>query len=266
MKQYKEIIYEKEDGIAIITLNRPDRLNAIGWSMRLELPEAIEDVQRDANIRVLILTGAGRGFCAGGDVKGQMERTQGKVPEEVIRAELREPVGSFGLALHNLGKPTIAAVNGVAVGAGLSLALLCDLRIASEEARFSVRFTQAGLSCDTGLSYALPKVVGMGKALELMLLNDLIDAKEAERIGLVSKVVPANDLMKVAKEIARKIADSAPIATQMMKQVAYLGFTNDLEDQLRVESDAVQRCQKSQDHREAAQAFLEKRTPIFKGM
>ena len=265
MKQYKEIIYEKEDGVAIITLNRPDRLNAIGWSMRLELPEAIEDVQRDANIRVLILTGAGRGFSAGGDVKAQMDRAQGKVPEEVIRAELQEPVGGFTLALH-MGKPTIAAVNGVAVGAGLSLALLCDLRIASEEARFSVRFTQAGLSSDTGLSYALPKIVGMSKALELMLLNDLIDAKEAERIGLVNKVVPANDLMKVTKEIARKLADSAPLATQMMKQVAYLGFTNDLEDQIRVESDAVQRSQKSQDHREAAQAFLEKRTPIFKGM
>ena len=247
MESYEKIVYEKGDGIATITLNRPDKLNALNWPMRLELIDAIEDVGHDDNVRVLILTGAGRGFCAGGDVGRQLRRAQGEEPEE----NLRQPVGGFCLALRSLEKPIIAAVNGVAVGAGLSLALHCDLRIASEEARFGVLFSQVGLSPDSGMSYALPKLVGLGKALELMFLNDIIGAKEAERIGLVNRVVPANDLMDVTREMAGAIAKFSPLAIQMTKQVAYLGFINDLNVQLHVESDAVQRCLKSDEHKEA---------------
>lgn len=266
MNAYKEIAYQKENGVGIITLNRPEKLNAIGWSMRQELPAAIEDARRDDSVRVLILTGAGRAFCAGGDVNAQSDRIHGTVPAEVLRAELRKPLGVFGSAVRSLEKPTIAAVNGVAVGAGLSLALHCDLRIASEDARFGVIFSQVGLSPDSGMSYILPKLVGMAKALELMLVNEFVDAQEAWRIGLVNRVVPSQDLMKVASELARKIAGNAPLAMRLTKQIAYLGFINDLESQVCVESDAVQRCLKSQDHREAVQAFLEKRKPVFSGM
>ncbi len=265
MSQYKDIIYEEENGFAIITLNRPDRLNAIGWAMRLELPKAFENVRRNDNVQALIVTGAGRAFCSGGDVKGQHERAMGKVPEEVAITELWEPIGSFASELHKLEKLTIAAVNGVAMGAGMSIASLCDLRIASEKAKFGAVFNRVGLVPDCGLSYTLPRLVGVSKSIELMLLNEIIDAREAERIGFVNKVVPAEDLMKAAKEIASKIAAGAPIATRLTKQAVYFSLFNTLREQLHIESDMQRRCLNSQDQREAAQAFVEKRKPVFKG-
>ena len=266
MKEYEEIIYGKSDGIATITLNRPDRLNAIGFGMISELPDVIEDAQRDDDVRIVIVTGAGGGFCSGYDVATQAERSEGKAPDAVVRKEIWEPIGKLGLALYKLDKITIAAINGIAVGAGMALALLCDIRIASESARFCSIYTQRGLTPDYGLTWTLPRLVGISRALELMLLNDIIDANMAEQIGLVNKVVSDKDLMNVTKDISTKIANLPPIPIQFTKRLTNLGLVNRLEDHICIESDAAWRCFRSEDAKESAKAFKEKRVPVFKGM
>lgn len=263
--EYKEILLEKEGGVAILTFNRPEKLNALSFSMRGEIHAAMQEVQEDDGVRALIVTGAGRGFCSGADVAIQAARIAGQL-EETSRKTILEMVGSVLLALEKVNKPVIAAINGVAAGVGLSFALACDIRIASEEARFSAIWVRRGLIPDGAATYLLPMLVGIDRALEMSFTGEMIDAAEAERIRLVTRVVPAAELMVRAKELARKIADGPPIAMELIKKVMWEEVRNNIRKHLIFESYSQNVCRKTQDHREGSLAAKEKRPAKFKGL
>jgi len=261
----KEILVEKDGPVAVLTLNRPEKMNAISLDMRVEIPRALEEIQANDAVRVLILTGAGRGFCSGADVAVQAARAAGQVAD-TSRQTMMQLVGSFILAFERVNKPVIAAVNGVAAGVGLTMTLTCDIRIASSAARFSAIWVKRGLIADGGASLLLPLTVGMEKALELCFTGEVIDAPEAERIGLVSRVVPPEELMARAKELARKIAANPPISVELAKRVMWEKVRSQLRETLIFESYAQGLCRTTQDQKEAVKAFMEKREPVFKGL
>ena len=257
---YEDLLLEKRDGIATITLNAPEKMNALTIGMRKSIIFVADELARDDEVRVVVVTGAGRGFCSGADLSGG--------GAEMSRQQCIEFLGpSWGAeAFYKLGKPVIAAINGACVGAGFSLALSMDIRIASETARFGAVFVLRGLTPDCGITYWLPKVVGTSKALELMFTGEIIGAAEAERLGIVSQVVPPDDLMKVTQELAAKIVQQAPLSVELSKRMVYRGMIDDIARQIEMETYAHQICQQSEDYREAVRAFLEKRPqPKFKG-
>ncbi|MFQ5874711.1 MAG: enoyl-CoA hydratase/isomerase family protein, partial [Dehalococcoidia bacterium] len=200
---YKEIIFEKEKPLATITLNRPDKLNAYTWVMGQEITKALEEARKDRNIRAVIVTGAGRGFCSGVDVGGSRGGPQEAAP---IRRD--SAMGPPVRKLSQFDKPVIVAINGIVAGGGLSFAMACDIRIASDRARFSQIFVKRGIVPDNGSTWLLPRLVGMAKSCELAWTGDIIDAAEGERIGLVSRVVPHDDLLPVVRELATRIANN----------------------------------------------------------
>lgn len=261
----KDLILEKDGPIAILTLNRPDKMNAINAEMRELFPRALQEVQEDDNLRALIITGAGRGFCSGADVAAQAARAAGQ-QVDTSRKTILALVGDLILAFEKINKPIIAAVNGIAAGVGLTITLACDLRIASTNARFAAIWVKRGLIADGGATLLLPLIVGMEKALELSFTGDIIDAQEAERIRLVSKVVPHEELMNRAKELAKKIASGPPISVELVKRVMWEKIRNQLREQLLLESYAQNICRTTQDQKEAVKAFMEKREPQFKGL
>ncbi len=261
----KCFILEKKDHVAVLKLNRPEKMNAINDEMRESLPHILQEIQADDNIRAVILTGEGRGFCSGEDVAVQSDHADGRIVE-TSRQSLFQLAGSIVLPFEKLNKPIIAAVNGIAVGSGLAIALVCDIRIASANARFSSIWVKRGLVADGGASLLLPLSVGMEKALELCFTGELINAQEAERIRLVSKVVPPEELMHQANELAQKIASMPPIAMELVKKIMWEKIRNQLREQLLLESYAKSICRTTQDHKEAVNAFMEKRDPIFKGL
>ena len=261
----KDLILEKDGHIAILTLNRPDKMNAINAEMRELFPRALQEVQEDDNLRALIITGAGRGFCSGADVAAQAARAAGQ-QVDTSRKTILALVGNLILAFEKINKPIIAAVNGIAAGVGLTITLACDLRIASTNARFAAIWVKRGLIADGGATLLLPLIVGMEKALELSFTGDIIDAQEAERIRLVSKVVPHEELMNRAKELAKKIASGPPISVELVKRVTWEKIRNQLREQLLLESYAQNICRTTQDQKEAVKAFMEKREPQFKGL
>ena len=261
----EELIYSCKDGAAKLTLNRPERLNAITQTMFDGIEQVVDEVKRNDDVKVLVITGASRGFCSGADV---VARLAVRVTEGALKKthkEMVEPVGHIASVIRSLGKPVIGAINGVAVGAGLSFALLCDIRIASEQARFGAIWVRRGLIPDVGGTYLLPRTIGLDKALELAFTGDIIDAKEAERIGLVTKVVPHDDLMKVTDELALKIARGPSVAIELMKRGMYRALDNDLDTQLDFESYAQNLCMGTEDFKEGVTAFKEKREPRFQG-
>ena len=263
--EYEDLLLEKDDcGIATLTLNVPNKLNALTVKMGMNLPLAVDEVARDDKVRVLIVTGAGRGFCSGADVSAIQALTGAAEWSRFTRLQVTGwPVADI---FPRLLKPTLAAVNGPCVGGGLSLALSCDIRIASETARFGVAQVARALVPDFGLTCYLPLVAGISNALELMYTAELIDAAEALRIGLVSRVVPPDDLMKAARELAGKIAQQAPLSVELTKMMVWRGLFDRLARQLDLETDAIRICRESEDHRESVKAFLEKRPlPKFKG-
>ena len=258
-----EIILEKGDGIATITLNRPQKLNSITLGMAERMVRMLEELNEDDEVKVLILTGAGRAFCTGVDISGPI------LPEETLRTVRLDPfpwITRLFLRLYEMDKPTIAAINGIVSGSGFGLALGCDIRIAAENATFSLIFVKRGLISGCGTTFLLPRIVGLSKAFELMWTGDSFDAQEAERIGLVSRVVPQHDLMKVTKELANKIAKGPSIAIELMKRAVRKGLeTNDFAAQLIYEGWAQNFCLETEDGKEGVKAFLEKREPIFRG-
>ena len=255
----ESIIYEKQDGVAKITLNRPQALNAFTPEMNRELQQILKDADEDKGIRCFLLTGAGRAFCAGQDLKGRTPGKKGSLGES-----LRKNYNPVILRLRRTEKIVLAAVNGVAAGAGCNLALACDLRIASEEAKFIQAFVRVGLAPDSGGSYILPRLVGLGKALELLLLGEPVDAAEALRLGLVAKVVPASELPSAALEMAGRLA-RGPRSTGLIKRAVNRAMLPDLESQLDYEAYLQEIAGKSADYDEGVRAFLEKRQPVFKG-
>jgi 2-(1,2-epoxy-1,2-dihydrophenyl)acetyl-CoA isomerase len=258
---YQTLILEKENGIATITLNRPEVLNALNMKLTEELGLAIEDIEKDDTARVLVITGAGRAFCAGGDLK-DFPLNPGDM---VASTEALEKWHSVLLSMRRLEKPVIASVNGVAVGGGFDLALMCDMRIASENARFGEVYVRIGATSDSGGTYLLPYLVGTAKACELLFTGDIIDANEAERIGLVNKVVPAAKLESTTKELAAKLANGPPRAMGMMKTAIYMSLTQDIESALRYVVYMTCLCLQTEDAREGIAAFAEKRQPVFRG-
>jgi 2-(1,2-epoxy-1,2-dihydrophenyl)acetyl-CoA isomerase len=261
----KDLILERDGHVAILTLNRPEKMNAISLEMRETIPRALQEIQEDDNLRAVIITGAGRGFCSGADVAVLAARTAGQ-QADTSRKTLLALVGNFILGFEKINKPVIAAINGVAAGIGLTLTLYCDVRIASSNARFSTIWVKRGLIADGGATLLLPLTVGLEKALELCFTGEVIDAREAERIRLVSRVVPAEELMIRAKELAQKIAAGPPVSVELAKRVIWEKIRNQLREQLILESYAQNVCRTTHDQKEAVKAFMEKREPQFKGM
>ena len=259
---YEHILYELEDDVATVTLNRPDRLNALGLNMREEILDAVLRAEKEA--RALVITGAGRGFCSGGDVKEMAERREKE--GDILQGEQDMPTRDrVVLALREMGIPSIASVNGVAAGAGCNLALACDIRIASSEARFGEVFVRRGLHPDWGGTFLLPWLVGTAKACELIFTGDIVDAEEALRLGMVNRVVPPDRLEEETRQFARRLAQGPPVAIRMAKRGIYKSMVEGLRSILEYESYAQSICSKTEDAAEGIKAFVEKREPHFKG-
>ena len=262
---YDDVLLEVKDRIAVVSLNAPEKANAVTRQMKKGLARVVSDIARDDEISVVIVTGSGRHFSAGGDLDGMKARVDGTMEE--TRYEKLQQVGNYGDLFPRLDKPVIAAVNGAAVGAGFSIAMSCDIRIAADNTKFGALFVLRGMVPDSCLTYILPRVVGTSKALELMFTGDMIDAIEAKSLGIVSKVVPPDELMQTARDLAVRIASQPPIAIELTKRTVYRSMLNDLSNHLDWETYAQQLCWRTEDFKESARAFLEKRpSPPFKGM
>ena len=264
--EYEGLILEKKGHVAILTMNRPHRLNALTAEISNDLlPKIFREVQEDDAVRALIITGAGKGFCTGADIV-----LFNQAAEEGRLQEMLEPGGdsiggAFVLGLYNLEKPVIAAVNGVAAGGGVSIALLSDIRVASEKAVFNLAFVMRGLIPDCGCTFLMPRLLGTGRCYEYMYTGDSIDAREAERIGLVNRVVPHEKLMEEAEALAARIVQGPPLALKQIKRAVQNGLLNNLEQQLYFETYAQKFLMGSQDFREGLDSFRNKRMPEFKG-
>jgi len=261
---YECLLYEVKDGIATLTLNRPERLNALGGTLRQDLHDAVARAGADPEVRVMVVTGAGKGFCSGGDVKAMGEAKAGQ-RERPLLEKIAPGRDRTLLAMREAPQPIIAAVNGAAAGAGMNLALGCDLRIASTAAKFTQAFVKRGLHPDWGGTYFLPRVVGMAKACEMIFTGEVIDAAEALRLGIVSRVVAPEELLPTAYEVARRIAAGPPVAIRLAKRSLYANEDLDLRGALQMETMAQNICFETEDATEGIRAFGEKRAPIFKG-
>jgi enoyl-CoA hydratase/carnithine racemase len=257
------LLYEIADGgVATITLNRPERLNAFNDEMIDRWVDALDDARTNDAVQVVVVTGAGRAFCSGGDVGGMAGREAGTGLD--LKRGL-ERIHRIPLALEALDKPVIAALNGPAVGAGLDMALMCDLRYAAEGARFSEGYIKVGLIPGDGGTYFLPRLVGIARALELLWTGDPIDAHEAERIGLVNRVLPPEQLLPAVYELAGRLARGPSVAIRVTKRAVYQGLRMDLRAHLDMISSHMSFIQQTDDHREGARAFVEKRAAAFTG-
>jgi 2-(1,2-epoxy-1,2-dihydrophenyl)acetyl-CoA isomerase len=254
------VLREQADGVLTLTFNRPDALNSFTVEMKEALLAALKDAARDRAVRAVILTGAGRAFSAGQDLK---ERQGADVPD--LGTELRARYNPIVLAMRRLEKPIIGAVNGVAAGAGCSVALACDIRIASQAASFIEVFGRVGLVPDTGSSWFLPRLVGYARAAEMVFTTDPIDAATAERIGLVNRVVAADRLADEARALAARLAQAAPLALALAKRGLNRALDTGLEEALEFEAQLQAIAGRSADHREGVAAFVEKRPPRFSG-
>jgi len=260
-----DLIEQVKDGVAVLTLNRPDRLNAMSRPMLDALLEALPRLAEDPEVGVVVLTGAGRGFCAGGDVKAMAEGTElgGQTMEEKAQA-LRSRMETSRW-LHEMAKPTIAMMRGPAAGAGLSLAMACDLRIASDTVRLGTAFARVGYSGDFGGSYYLTQLVGTAKARELYFTADLLDAQQALSLGLVNRVVADARLEEETMALASRLARGPRVAYRYMKRNMNAAESASLNEMLDLEAWHHTRTGMTEDHREATRAFVEKREPQFKG-
>jgi enoyl-CoA hydratase/carnithine racemase len=268
---YEQILYEIRDGVAVITLNRPEVLNAWTPQMGQEISNALDNSNKNDEVGAIVVTGAGRGFCSGADLRWFDQITKELQKAEDAAAVLRKfreeqsPVGHNLIKLALESKPIIGAINGPAVGVGLTMTLPWDIRLASENARFSFAFVRMGLVPEAGSTFFLSRLVGFSKACELVYSARFFDAKEALEIGLVSHVLPPEKLMPTALEMARDFCERPPMALRVAKELMVKGaFFHGLEETLSLEAESFGRCQASPEHREAVRAFLEKRKPDFK--
>jgi enoyl-CoA hydratase/carnithine racemase len=257
-----ELLYDVKDRVATLTLNRPDTMTAFTGPMIERWAWALTEAQRDADVNVVVVTGAGKAFCAGGDVA---RMGQGEPTPLDHKNMLWEHIHRVPKALEQMDKPVIAMVNGVAVGAGMGMAVMCDVRIASDAARFSTGYVRVGLVPGDGDTYFLPRLVGTARALELLWTADFIEAAEAERLGIVNRVVPADRLAEETYALARKIAEGPQIPIRMIKRLVYQSLRLDLRTHLDLVSSHMAVVRETEDHKEGVQAFKDKRPPKFKG-
>ena len=259
MPNYETISVDRRGRVAILTINRPDKLNALSNKVHVEGVAALDELKHDADVRVVVITGAGeKAFIAGADISEFQDQTP-----VTQRNSFNER--SLFNSIDNFPKPVIAMVNGFCLGGGNELAMACDIRMASENAKFSQPEINLGIMCGGGGTQRLPKLVGEGRAMEIVLTGDMIDAQTAERLGLVNHVLPANQLEPETMKLAHKIAEKAPIALQLSKEAVKFASRSNLDEGLRREVDLFAICFSTEDKKEGVAAFLEKRKPDFKG-
>jgi enoyl-CoA hydratase/carnithine racemase len=259
MKVYKTILLDKREGIGYLTLNRPDVYNAISQEMIDDVRDGLTVVDKDAEIKVLIITGSGKGFQAGADIKELNVMT----PMEILR--WNEGVVRINAAIEKLRQPVIAAINGIAMGGGLELAISCQFRIVVEGAKLGLPEVKLGIIPGTGGTQRLPRLIGKTKAYEILLTGDPIDAEEAYRIGLVNKVVPKGEAVKAAEELARRIMANGPIAIEMCKDAVEIGMDLPIEHAVQYSQKNCITCFSTEDMKEGTAAFIEKRKAVFTG-
>ena len=258
---YEHVLLSRSERVGVLTLNRPDKLNAFAGTMRQELADALAELESDPAVRVVVITGAGRGFCAGADV-GYMAQLV-KERDTIAMAALVEAGRRVVMTMRESAKPVIGSINGVAAGGGANLALACDLRIASDRARLGQTFNRIGLHPDWGGTYFLPRLVGPAKALELFWTAEIIDAEECLRLGLFNRVVPQERLEEETMDMARTLAAKPALALSLAKRAVYRSMRNTLPEMLDYELEAQLRCFESGDAAEGITAFVEKRAPVF---
>ena len=256
------IQYDVDQSVATITLDRPDALNALTVELKVALREALERAASDDGVRAVVLTGAGRAFCVGQDLR---EHADSLAAGDSALDTVRRHYNPIVRAIAEMPKPVVAAVNGMAAGAGASLAFACDLRVASEKAGFLMAFAKVGLGPDTGASWTLPRLVGLGRAAELLMLAEPIDAARALELGLVNSVVPGDDLAKTVADLAGRLAAGPTKAFAGIKRALAVAATSDLATALETEADVQAACGATADHRNATTAFVAKQSPTFEG-
>jgi 2-(1,2-epoxy-1,2-dihydrophenyl)acetyl-CoA isomerase len=264
MKKFEAIVYESSSGVATVTLNRPDAFNALNDAMTYELQDAFAAIASDSAVRAIVVTGAGRAFSSGQDLRSMPEPGAGD-PAAFVKDVLRNRYAPLILAMRNLPKPIIGAVNGVAAGAGMSVALATDVRIGSDRASFMSAFSRVGLVPDAGSNFLLTRLVGLPRALEMAWTARRVGADEALAMGLLNHVVPADDLAREARDLALSLARGPALALGLTKKAMLQGVDSSLEEILALEAELQARCVVTDDFREGVQAFLEKREPRFAG-
>jgi len=267
MIQEQVLLINKEDGVGIITLNRPDKLNAFNEELSFSLQDALKDCEKDSAVKVIVITGAGRGFCSGQDLQARLESrtTTSGGSSTSLGDSLRRRYNPIILKIRTMEKPIIASVNGVAAGAGASLAFACDFRIASVNASFVQSFSKVGLVPDSGSTFLLPRLIGMTKAFELMLMAEKLSAEEALNLGLVNLVVDAEKLTEQTGDWAKRLAAGPTLAFALTKRAVNKAIFPDLEELLDYEANLQEIAGRSEDFAEGVKAFVEKRAPIYKG-
>jgi len=260
---YETIQYNLDEGVLTITLNRPDVLNAFNRKMTDEIQDALKKAERDSSVRCIVFTGAGRAFSSGEDLKSRMAETNGQTGG--FASTLRERYNPIVLKMRNIEKPVLGSINGIAAGAGCSLALACDMRIASEKARFIEVFVRVGLVPDSGSSFFLPRLIGLAKAMEMAFLGDEVSAEEALRLGLVNRLVPAEELASATHELALRLAQGPTKAIGLAKRAINRALSMDLDQLLEYEVFAQETAGGTNDHKEGITAFIEKRQAKFTG-
>lgn len=255
---------EVDDGVATVTIHRPDALNALDNATKAALRDALESVAADVEVRAVVLTGTGRAFSVGQDLREHADNLE-SLPLADVWATVPEHYTPIATALLTMPKPVIAAVNGIAAGAGASIAFDCDFRVAADTAGFNLAFTGIGLSADTGASWALPRLVGRARALELLVLPRTISADEALTLGLVTRVVPAAELADAVAELARRLADGPTAAYAAVKEAVTFSSTHSLAESLEREGALMASTGGTADHRAAVRSFLAKEAPVFSG-
>lgn len=258
---FQTLLYEKDDMVGIITLNRPDRLNALNAKLKEELGLILDQVESDPEVRAVVLTGGEKAFCAGADIK---ERSKVQLSQSEAYSFRLKNHGLYN-KLEDLEKPVLAAVSGPAYGGGCELALCCDLRLASESARFAVPEVKLGMIPAAGGTQRLPRIIGVTKAKEMLYTGEPVDAGEAFRVGLVNRVLPVESLLDEARALAHKLAGNPPLPLKFAKRAVNIGMQLDIKSALDYESHCVALLTASEDRQEGFKAFVEKRKPVYRG-
>lgn len=264
MSEPRNVLYDVDAGVATITLNRPQAMNSLDVATKVALLEAVTEAAEDGDVRCVLLTGSGRAFCVGQDLKEHVRLLEQGTSDELFRT-VPEHYNPIVTALSEMSKPVVAAVNGVAAGAGASLAFACDLRVLSEQAGFNLAFAGIALSCDTGSSWTLPRLVGPARALELMYFPRTIDAQESLALGLATSVVPADAFADEVRRLSERLAAGPTVSYGAIRRSVAFAAAHDLAASLEVEADMMALTGRTRDHRHAVEAFVDKQRPVFEG-